>query len=63
MFKSTYLCIRKEVEDWIKQKQRTFHFINPENEAGLLDTPMIKQVMSFYLEFFYYVIQSFSNNT
>ena len=56
MFKATFYLIQKEIEDLEKKKRSEFIFINPASETRLTDTPIIHQIMSFYLEFFYYVL-------
>lgn len=55
VFHSFYSAIRKETTDWKENKTTHFYFINPQSETLISDTPIIKRLLEFFMEFFHCV--------
>ena len=55
LFNKWYLRILKEIKQWKKNKTTTFVYIDPSSPTFITDTPITKELLSFFKEVFYYV--------
>ena len=52
IFQNVYCRIRNEIKDWHLGKDVSFYFIDPQNETLVTETPLIRRLLVFFLDYF-----------